>query len=425
MRKILITLCFVTFWQGACRHEEDVITDANGVATKLPHLWGTSISNSGELSWDVTNSLIVFNNKNVIVGGNKDNKRQLISIDSETGKTTWIWSDLLGLLSNPTYPDPIAVEENKYHLYQNKWVFLLGSSTYCIDIDAGTTFWKHKIKLDRFGNCGGIGNLYFNSGKAYEDNSGEELYVGKIVGDPIEKPLIKPTYDYVGEDKSSLSKGYINRAVPFVDKGDTLVAVLFVDPAKANRQYQTAMGLYNYTRRRWVYERAVLNSPDQFSNVNWAKLHNGRIYHTSGRSMHCNDVMTGKEIWRASFSQGFVSSGFVIVDGKIFANNGDRFTYCLNPETGRQIWKEESSGSASPISYLNGVLYFMGGGDGRLHAIDANTGKHLWRLRSPDVDKNSGAFFYGTCVAVPGQGGKKGRVVATTGLNAYGYEAIR
>ena len=141
--------------------------------------------------------------------------------------------------------------------------------------------------------------------------------------------------------------------------------------------------------------------------------------------MSCHDLITGREMWTVNFSEGFVFSGFTIQEGRIFANNGDRFTYCLNPETGRQIWKEESSGSASPISYLNGVLYFMGGGDGRLHAIDANTGKHLWRLRSPDVDKNSGAWFYGICVAVPGQGGKKGRIVATTGLNAYGYEAIR
>ena len=99
--------------------------------------------------------------------------------------------------------------------------------------------------------------------------------------------------------------------------------------------------------------------------------------------------------------------------------------YCLDPATGRQIWKEKSSGTSSPISYLNGVVYFLGGGDGKLHAIDANTGQHLWRLNSPDKAKDSGAFFYGVCVAVPGSGGSKGRVVAMTGLGAYGYEAIR
>ncbi len=425
MMKISTTLCLLAIWLGACRQEEDIVRDANGVATKLPHLWGTSISNNGELAWISTNSLLVFSRKNVIVGGNKDNKRQLIGLDSETGESVWAWSDLLGLLSNPTYPDPIAIDENEYHFYQNKWVFILGSSTYCIDVDTGKTFWKHKIKLDRFGNCGGIGNLYFNSGKPYGESSEEDLYVGQVVGNSVEQVLLRPTYDHANEDRNSLSKGYINRVVPFAIGSDSLLAVLFIDPGKMNKQYQTAMGLYNYTQRKWVYERVVLNGPDQFSNVNWAKLYNGKLYHSSGRSMQCNDVMTGEELWRSSFDQGFVSSGFIIEEGKIFANNDNRYTYCLDPQTGRQLWKEESSGSASPISYLNGVLYFMGGGDGRLHAIDATSGKHLWRLRSPDVDKNSGAFFYGTCVAVPGQGGSKGRIVATTGLNAYGYEAIR
>ena len=179
-------------------------------------------------------------------------------------------------------------------------------------------------------------------------------------------------------------------------------------------------------------ERSSNGSPFNFSSQ-------GDIMGTSGGGFSNSSMMSdlydrssydplasvSELLTESTLDHGFGSSGFVIQDGKIFGNNDNRFTYCLDLETGRQIWKEESSGSASPISYLNGVLYFMGGGDGRLHAIDANTGKHLWRLRSPDVDKNSGAFFYGTCVAVPGQGGKKGRVVATTGLNAYGYEAIR
>ena len=424
--KAVILIILSLSWLSACRKDEDVVVDASGVATRLPHLWGALISNNGALSWVVTNALVIYNDKNVIVGGNKDDRRQLISLDSQTGKINWAWSDLLSLLSAPTYLDPIAVDEGKYHLHQNKWVFMSGSSTYCIDLDKGITFWKHKIKLDRFDDCGGIDNSFFNSGSSEESISvGQQLYAGQVVGKTLEVPVLRPVYDRVDIDPSGQLNGRIRKILPLVVSKDTLLAILFSDPAKMGNRFPTNMGLYNLSQRKWVYERTPLNGSYPNSNVSWAKLYNGKVYHTSTRSMLCHDVMTGKEIWSANFDQGFASSGFTIQEGKIFANNGDRYTYCLNPETGRQIWKEESSGSASPISYLNGVLYFMGGGDGRLHAIDANTGKHLWRLRSPDVDKNSGAFFYGTCVAVPGQGGKKGRVVATTGLNAYGYEAIR
>ena len=425
MMKALTVFGLLMIWLGACRQNEETIIDANGVAAKLPHMWKTSISNNGKLAEVVSEAKIVVNSQFVIVGGNRDNTRQLISIDSESGKAVWAWSDLLGLRSDPTYPDPVSVDEDKYHVYQNKWVFQLGSSTYCVNVESGSTFWKHKVNLNRFDNCSGIGNMFFNSGSNNELNLGQQLYVGQIVGNSIEQPVVRPVYDFTEVDESSPLTGLIWRILPFEQNSEIMLAILFSDPPKTGRRYPTAMGLYNFTQRKWVYERATLNGSYPDSNVSWAKLHNGKVYHTSTRSMQCHDLMTGKEIWSVSFSQGFALSGFIVQDGKIFANNGDRFTYCLNPETGRQIWKEESSGSASPISYLNGVLYFMGGGDGRLHAIDANTGKHLWRLRSPDVDKNSGAFFYGICVAVPGQGGKKGRIVATTGLNAYGYEAIR
>ena len=149
------------------------------------------------------------------------------------------------------------------------------------------------------------------------------------------------------------------------------------------------------------------------------------MYCATGRGLACYDPLTGEPIWSASFPQGFGSSGFIIADNKLIANCEDTFTYCLDPLTGRQLWQEKSSGTSTPISYLNGVVYFSGGGDGRLHAIDATTGKHLWRVKSPDEVVNPGAWFYGVCVAVAGKEGSKGRVIVTTGLNAYGYEAIR
>jgi outer membrane protein assembly factor BamB len=97
----------------------------------------------------------------------------------------------------------------------------------------------------------------------------------------------------------------------------------------------------------------------------------------------------------------------------------------LDIHTGKLLWKEQNTGTCSELTYLNGVLYYLGGGDGLLHAVDAQTGKHLWKIPSPDLKINSGAWFYGVCTAVPGKNGSKGVVVATTGLNAYGYEAIR
>lgn len=419
-----LSTIFITLLLAACSKEETLV-DANGVVTKLPTLWSTSISNNGELAAVVARSTLVYNNENVLIGANRDNKRFLYSLNSSNGEAKWAWGDLLSQLTNPTYTDPLTIGEDQYYVYKKELSFIDGGNTYLLDLLTGKTVTRNQVTLSRGTQCSGFNNLLFTSGSVRDSGQPEGMYVTDLsaVSDPVF--VIMPTYDRNDADEQSVFKGMINETLPFEKSGDILVAVLFNDPAKTGNRYATAMGLFNYTQRKWVYERVSLNGSYPNSNVSWAKLYNGKVYHTSTRSMQCNDVMTGEEIWRVNFDQGFGSSGFVIQAGKIFANNDNRYTYCLDPESGRQIWKEESSGSASPISYLNGVLYFMGGGDGRLHAIDATTGKHLWRLRSPDVDKNSGAFFYGTCVAVPGQGGNKGRIVATTGLNAYGYEAIR
>ena len=421
--KVITLISFLLF--VGCKQEEDIVRDANGVVTGLSQTWGKSISNNGKLAEVVNTTQIIYDQKNVLVGVNKDGKIALGSLNSNTGQLNWTWEDMVGSKSNPTFLDQISIGEDKYHVFENKLVFVWGSNTYCINLTTGKTQWLNRFLAGRFPRCSGYANSYFYGAPTKNYYEGESLWTGSMSGQVPDEFIVRPSYDFLNVDMNSPYQGGIGEVLPFDQGGDLLLVVLFGDPGKTSNLYQTAMGLYNYTKRQWVYERATLNGSYPNSNVSWAKLYNGKVYHTSTRSMLCHDVMTGKEIWSVNFDQGFALSGFTIQDGKIFANNGDRYTYCLNPETGRQIWKEESSGSASPISYLNGVLYFMGGGDGRLHAIDANTGKHLWRLRSPDVDKNSGAFFYGTCVAVPGQGGKKGRVVATTGLNAYGYEAIR
>ena len=68
----------------------------------------------------------------------------------------------------------------------------------------------------------------------------------------------------------------------------------------------------------------------------------------------------------------------------------------------------------------------MGGGDGLLHAVEVATGKHLWRLQSPDQKGNRGAFFKRDVRVVPAEGeGEKGKVLVSSYLSAFCYEAAR
>lgn len=399
--------------------------DSSGVVIKVPTLWKAAISNNGELAQVVVSGPISYDNGNVVVGANKSNQHALISLTVQNGTKNWEWNDLLSLVQDPTYKDPFYFRNGTSYLYHNLLYFPFATSSYCVNLSSGVTHWKHKTNLARFGVSGGIGNLYFCSGGTYGLGDNERLYVGNITADALESYLLTPTYNTIPNPFFN-GFGMIRSILPFTVQSDTLINILFTDPNPDTRlRSYSVSSLYNLSKRQWIYERKVMNPSLETGSITTSLLFDAKLYYASGLGLHCNDLMTGEPIWSVPFSEGFGFSGFIIADNKLIANCEDTYTYCLDPTTGRQLWKEKSAGTCTPISYLNGIAYFSGGGDGKLHAIDATTGKHLWKLASPDLSVNSGAWFYGVCVAMPGKDGGKGRVVATTGLNAYGYEAIR
>ncbi len=421
------TIFMVTFsgTLTSCHKEEDTILDAAGVAVKLPQQWKVSISDDGELAEVIVEAPVVHSLSQALVGGNLKKQRSIISIDAFSGKLIWQWQDLLTLAINPTIADPINFYAGDYYLYNGKFFFPFRTNAYTVNLTDGWTAQKYQSAFYRNVVAGGIGNLYLTSGRPYGDlqTSPEALYMGDLSVAKPETQLLVPKYSQVAKMWFN-GYGAIRAITPFVAQGDTLINLLCYDRVLDQEplQHRTFSALYNLSKRTWVYDRAVLNEGG--TEGAWsATLHGQYMYFSSIRELYCFEVITGRRIWTIPFSQSF--SSLLIAEGKLYGNNEDRFTYCLDPATGRQLWKEQSAGTSTPLTYLNGVLYFLGGGDGKLHAIDANTGKHLWRVESPDLKQNSGAWFYGICVAVPGQGGSKGRIVATTGLNAYGYEAIR
>ena len=425
MMKSLFIVGFLVLGVFSCHKQEDSVFDSTGVVIKLPQLWKTSLSTNGALVEVVSEAQVVNSRGNFLVGANRNNNRYLVSLNAATGQIEWEWGDLLPASANATIKDPLSINEGDYYQKDDRITFLHGGNTYCLNLLNGATLWKHQQNLLRSPQVGGIGDLYFNAGYSPASSQGDGLYMGIIwTGNP-EKERIKPPYDSTGKQDSSGQHGWIKRIIPLTLQQDTLVCILYMDPALRGYQYRSAMGLYNLTKSTWIYSRSSLNQPSATTNITHAKLYQNKVYHASGRSLHCHDLMTGREIWTKSFAQGFGSSGFIIAGGKLFANCEDTYTYCLDPQTGQQLWQEKSSGTSSPISYLNEVIYFLGGGDGRLHAIDATNGKHLWQIVSPDETLNAGAWFYGTCTVLPAKEGRKGRVMATTGLSAYCYEAIR
>jgi outer membrane protein assembly factor BamB len=112
----------------------------------------------------------------------------------------------------------------------------------------------------------------------------------------------------------------------------------------------------------------------------------------------------------------------------ITVNNSSDGLFCDQTQLigGALLWKGEGAGAGSQLKgrYLNEVVYFSGGSSGFLHAVDARTGRTVWKLDPAKMGDGSDRWKPDLYVA-PGENGEKGKVIALTPRNAYCFEAYR
>jgi len=108
---------------------------------------------------------------------------------------------------------------------------------------------------------------------------------------------------------------------------------------------------------------------------------------------------------------------------KIIINCVNYTSYCINADSNTQIWQENTAASTSNIYYQDGVVYFIGGDTGKLHALDINTGKHYWKVVVPHLD-GPGSSFSKHVGGIPAQNGKKGKIFTSSFTRAYCFEAV-
>ncbi len=419
MKNILIFLIPIIILTTSCTKDDDTATtqtDENGVITLLPHQWKKTLHADGAVSNGHIDYPIYYKDNIVIPTTNGKDNKFLTLINSNDGETIWQWND-----SYLPYSSQIKISYP--YQYNNLLTYQKGSKSYCVNLDNGTTHWKIRressfdvrIYPSFDNNFFNLVDIIDNNGYKEQTATKTEINTGNLTTE-----VIRSNYsgEYINPDNLI---GAITNIIK-TPSNSNLYAITYVEPSPG-WVVNSYLGLYNSDTQQWVYERKLMAPPTVNSSTYEPKIYNNKLYAWVGKNLVCHDLDTGEQLWIKQFTQDFLFSGFIIEDDKIIANNEDTYTYALNPNTGSQIWKTKTAGTSSRMSYLNGIVYFVGGSTRKLHAIDINTGKHVWKIDGHKLDGEN--FKTNAVYVLPAKNGEKAKVIALTHLNAYCFEAYQ
>jgi alcohol dehydrogenase (cytochrome c) len=129
-------------------------------------------------------------------------------------------------------------------------------------------------------------------------------------------------------------------------------------------------------------------------------IHNGVMYVTNARATVAIDVATGRQIWRTPVEWvpetprvvccGVSNKGAALLNGKVFRTTLDAHVVALDAKTGKEVWRQKAAEWKEGFSMTlapqiaNGVVITgMSGAEfgirGYIDGWDVETGQHLWR----------------------------------------------
>jgi len=418
----------------ACREEKQIIDKRqetlieDGIVKKQPYLWKVDASEKeNDYIWEL---FIPAKYKNIVaVGGTQPDRRGVIlGLDINTGKEIWRWDDYI------THNGSIGFSSNQpINNNQKCNVILLqkDNELYAIDLQNGQTLWKRQIER-------GIGagfkliaisgdSFYFEESIVNDDLVQEPtLFEGQISNGSLTK-LLNPEIDEI----QFFNGFYGDMHDPSIfEKNGTNYAFL---------QYSENVDLYSKKVFNYV---STFNLTKGEYELNKLKIGDTAYYDFSGTATIENDValvnvdfklfgidiFSGEILWKHENFTGNGDGHFVFrkYKGKFYLINGNGSigrTWCIEPSTGNILWSHNGSvGFGDTLHFLDDVLYFVSRGNSALTALDTNTGEILMQMKSPDTD-----FFMagGGLEVFPGEKGEKGKIIVSSHLNVYCYEAIR
>ncbi len=156
---------------------------------------------------------------------------------------------------------------------------------------------------------------------------------------------------------------------------------------------------------------------DDRSEESQPLVYQGVIYVTSHNATMAVDAKTGKQIWKTKVEYpaetprivccGIINRGAALFDGKVFRTTLDANVIALDAKTGKELWRQKAadikegySMTVAPLVADGVVITGISGAEfgtrGFIDGWDPATGKHLWRTHSiPSPEEPGGDTWKG------------------------------
>lgn len=226
-------------------------------------------------------------------------------------------------------------------------------------------------------------------------------------------PAVKPEWVYHSSANVVSTPAYANDLVIF---GNSLgkIEALSVKSGKSRWSYQTGGGIYSSAAIEG--NRVIIGSGD--GNIYCLNVNNGKLLwklktgasvlgaveadkHIAyiGGSDHifrAVSIQSGKVKWTFNGLSGAVVSKPLLYEGKVIFGSWDTHLYALDQQTGSLVWKWNNGSAvrnlapAMCIPVANDGVIYVAAPDRVLSAIDAVSGKTLWRSKEASVRESIG-----------------------------------
>ncbi len=138
-----------------------------------------------------------------------------------------------------------------------------------------------------------------------------------------------------------------------------------------------------------------------------------------------------KQLRFAFQTGGMVRSTPALSNGALYFGSGDEHLYALDARSGRELWRYKTGGAVHSSPAVAGGTVWFTSRDGNLYALDAATGTKRWALRfGPELPYQYGFDYYTSSPAIEGGmlfvgagDGKLYAVDAATGEVGWAYPA--